>query len=67
MDENLNNFCDSQVIRVNPRFASANILCVGSKALKEQFRGIIRLVILDSFFKLFTVNSLERKMLGQQR
>ncbi|KAL6046335.1 Chloride channel 7, partial [Balamuthia mandrillaris] len=30
------------VIRVNPRFASVDILCVGSKALKETFRGIIR-------------------------
>jgi len=32
----------AKIIRVNPRFASANILCVGSKAVKEQFRGIIR-------------------------
>lgn len=31
-----------KVVRVNPRFASANILCVGPQALKEQFRGIIR-------------------------
>ncbi|KAL6047681.1 Exosome complex component CSL4, variant 2 [Balamuthia mandrillaris] len=32
----------AKVIRVNPRFASVDILCVGSKALKETFRGIIR-------------------------
>eukprot|EP00005_Dracoamoeba_jomungandri_P010098 CAMPEP_0174267734 /NCGR_PEP_ID=MMETSP0439-20130205/34748_1 /TAXON_ID=0 /ORGANISM="Stereomyxa ramosa, Strain Chinc5" /LENGTH=185 /DNA_ID=CAMNT_0015355413 /DNA_START=23 /DNA_END=580 /DNA_ORIENTATION=- len=32
----------AKVIRVNPRFATVDILCVGPKALKEQFSGIIR-------------------------
>lgn len=32
----------TQIVKVNPRFASAQIICVGTKALKEPFRGIIR-------------------------
>ncbi|EFA85181.1 3'-5' exoribonuclease [Heterostelium album PN500] len=31
-----------QVLRINPRLASVAILCVGTKALKETFNGIIR-------------------------
>jgi len=31
-----------KVIRVNPRFASVSIMCVGDKALKETSSGIIR-------------------------
>ncbi|KAF2071196.1 hypothetical protein CYY_007482 [Polysphondylium violaceum] len=32
-----------QVLRTNPRLASVAILCVGTKALKETFNGIIRI------------------------
>ncbi|GAM19228.1 hypothetical protein SAMD00019534_024030 [Acytostelium subglobosum LB1] len=32
----------AQVLRNNPRLASVAILCVGTKALKETFNGIIR-------------------------
>jgi len=32
----------SRVLKVNPRFASVEILCVGMKVLKEHFQGIIR-------------------------
>ncbi len=32
----------AKVLRVNPRFASVSILCVGTRALKEEFNGIIR-------------------------
>eukprot|EP01133_Synstelium_polycarpum_P006383 gene6383-7397_t len=31
-----------QVLRINPRLASVAILCVGEKALKETFNGVIR-------------------------
>jgi len=31
-----------QVTRINPRFATVRILCVGSKALKETYTGVIR-------------------------
>ncbi|EAL64763.1 hypothetical protein DDB_G0285377 [Dictyostelium discoideum AX4] len=32
-----------QVLRINPKLASVAILCVGTKALKETFNGIIRI------------------------
>lgn len=32
-----------RVTKVNPRFASVAILCVGNTTLKEEFKGIIRL------------------------
>jgi len=38
----LQNTVTARVTKVNPRFASVEILCVGSKTLKEAFPGIIR-------------------------
>ncbi|KAM9990628.1 hypothetical protein ACTFIY_006659 [Dictyostelium cf. discoideum] len=32
-----------QVLRINPKLASVAILCIGTKALKETFNGIIRI------------------------
>eukprot|EP00026_Physarum_polycephalum_P018095 Phypoly_transcript_19555.p1 GENE.Phypoly_transcript_19555~~Phypoly_transcript_19555.p1 ORF type:complete len:217 (+),score=18.94 Phypoly_transcript_19555:66-653(+) len=32
----------AKVLRINPRLASVSILCVGTKALKDPFQGIIR-------------------------
>ncbi|KAK5580697.1 hypothetical protein RB653_000721 [Dictyostelium firmibasis] len=32
-----------QVLRINPKLASVAILCVGTKALKETFNGVIRI------------------------
>jgi len=31
-----------KILKINPRLASVSILCVGSKALKDPFQGIIR-------------------------
>ena len=31
-----------QVTRINPRLASADIICVGTQPLEEKFTGIIR-------------------------
>jgi exosome complex component CSL4 len=38
----IGNVVTGKVVRVNPRFASVLILCVGSRALQDTFNGIIR-------------------------
>ncbi|EGG24299.1 3'-5' exoribonuclease [Cavenderia fasciculata] len=38
----IGNVVTVQVLRINPRLASCAILCVGTKALKETFNGVIR-------------------------
>lgn len=39
-----------QVTKVMARMASADIMCVGSKSVKEKFSGIIRFVIINLKF-----------------
>lgn len=43
-----------QVLRINPRLASVSILCVGAKALKDPFNGIIRYdkIIVETLYSI---------------